>query len=138
MRRKPHEQLGFVEPLQALRANVGNDVCARVVFPILPSRSIHRRLDRAKPLEEILGYRSARRLHDSAAVGFPHRVAAGLPRLLFGAEAALGYPWVGTSRWFSLRTTKLVVPLRAASMYRAFHEATNSRSPAVTTYTRPP
>ena len=137
-RRVELQQLRFVEPLKAFAADPGNHVRGCVVLPVLPRCGIDRRFDGREPLGEELGDCARRRLDDSAAIGFAHRFAAGLPCLFFGVEAALGDPRVIACRWILFGAAEPVVPLRTALAYRAFHDATSSRSPAVTTYTRPP
>ena len=127
------QELGFVEPLKAFAADPGDHVRVGIVFPVLPRGGIDRWFDGREPLGEELGDGASGRFHDAAAIGLCHRFAAGLPCLFLGVEAALGDPRVFVRRWIPFGTAEPVLPLRTALAYRAFHDATSSRSPAVTT-----
>ena len=127
------QELGFVEPLKAFAADPGDHVRVGIVFPVLPRCGIDRWFDGREPFGEELGDGAGGRFHDAAAIGLCHRFAAGLPCLFLGVEAALGDPRVFARRWIPFGTAEPVLPLRTALAYRAFHDATSSRSPAVTT-----
>src|ERR1700730_16431233 len=49
------------------------------------------------------------------------------------SHASFGDPRVIPGRWVRFGRAKLVIPLRTALAYKPFHDATKSRSPAVTT-----
>ena len=70
------QQLGFVEALEALAADPGNDVCLGVVLPVLPRCGVDRRFDSREPFVEELGDCASRGPYDSAAVSFAHRIAS--------------------------------------------------------------
>jgi hypothetical protein len=78
------------------------------------------------------------RAHNSAAVSFSHSVPTGLPGLFLGDESGFRDPRVLARRGVLLGASEAVCPRPTTLIDRTFHEATNSRSPAVTTYTRPP
>jgi hypothetical protein len=120
------QEFGFVEPLKAFAADPGDHVRVGIVFPVLPC------------MASIDGSMAANHWAKNWATvrvdGFttrPRSASAIASRQACHASFLVWKPLL--DRGIPFGAAEPALPLRTVLAYRAFHDATSSRSPAITT-----